>query len=1011
MPERIYKLQPNRTIQLRGFDALGASAAIHHATPNSFEVSGTFRDPADFAVLVLWDADSFYEHPRLKYLPDMDFSGLTLSFDVRYENLMPLDCRKFPTIDWPYLDVVPEQGDPIQIRLVNPAGPNIVAGQNSPATASFTIAGDDLDGYDRLTLWYQNAAFDYVVPGKVRTEYPYYASGSGTLHSITIAGRTYSYTEMPNDSSADIAWHLRLLINASDPDVNAVDGSQPHMLRVERKLATGGSFTVAVPGYPAETLYHVKSETVAASLAQQIRGYNWGAVEVPFTLDATASGNRVVMTTRETGYDANFLRMYSVSKNSRLTTVEDTAVFSGGVSDATFRVTVDFSALEVARIRQLLLTFAPRLEFASDYQAREWRAVFSNWTVIGPEERHRLQVATPLSVRVDSSDVRCVYENELDWVQEEGFFSGNFARGAKTGNARVTIRYACPHAHDLWLGTSLYVDRGSVGIQVDGTARPDLDCRLKADAPVSTRRPVAAGLSAGDHIVVITTLGSQPFYFDFLEAVVAGDVPDSLPPRTALSPALDYSTDHTYKLPPERILWNLERMGFAGPVNEYLGVFWWNQRKNTGGTKGAVTLTFSGEFVSGDAVFLDIGGVTCGKSVFPNEPSEAIARHFALLINAAYVGIRAESDANRLTLRARSAHPDYQYAVAATVAAAAGSTGVVTPPSAQLASAPGIWEIDPAQSPPLNRGARDWHLDFYGLAAARGLPVTSAASMELVHPPLDFAARFPEGTPVITDVGFGGLHSTHCAFSAPMFGYQQSVFLHLASLMSQAGLPVSLQFGEFTWWYFTNYPLEPLGGMAYYDAATEEAAYNAFDRPLHRFLTPTDDPQVNGGADAVFLRSRLRDYVAALLDAVRVQHPAATFEVLFPYDVNHPVPAGVNQLGGALNRFVNLPLEWQRHETSGFDRLRIEALNFGAWSRDLDLARSSLRFPLELGWPPSRVRAMLPIFRGGYPWWKELRYAMELKLECVNLWAFDHVCLYGILLTEPTGSRSSRQGG
>ena len=38
-----------------------------------------FRDPADFAVLVLYDADNFYEHPRLKYLPDTDFSGLTLT--------------------------------------------------------------------------------------------------------------------------------------------------------------------------------------------------------------------------------------------------------------------------------------------------------------------------------------------------------------------------------------------------------------------------------------------------------------------------------------------------------------------------------------------------------------------------------------------------------------------------------------------------------------------------------------------------------------------------------------------------------------------------------------------------------------------------------------------------------------------------------------------------------------------------------------------------------------------
>jgi len=53
MPERIYKLQPDRTLSLRGFDTFGAAAALHSATPDSFQVSGIFRDPADFAVLIL----------------------------------------------------------------------------------------------------------------------------------------------------------------------------------------------------------------------------------------------------------------------------------------------------------------------------------------------------------------------------------------------------------------------------------------------------------------------------------------------------------------------------------------------------------------------------------------------------------------------------------------------------------------------------------------------------------------------------------------------------------------------------------------------------------------------------------------------------------------------------------------------------------------------------------------------------------------------------------------------
>ena len=110
MPERIYKLQPDRTVQLRGFDGLGAAAALHSVTPAAFKVSGVFRDSGDFAVVVLYDADNFYEHPRLKYLPDTNFDGLTLQFDLRFSGLMPLDSPKYGTIDWPYLDVFRPDG-------------------------------------------------------------------------------------------------------------------------------------------------------------------------------------------------------------------------------------------------------------------------------------------------------------------------------------------------------------------------------------------------------------------------------------------------------------------------------------------------------------------------------------------------------------------------------------------------------------------------------------------------------------------------------------------------------------------------------------------------------------------------------------------------------------------------------------------------------------------------------------------------------------------------------------
>ena len=314
--------------------------------------------------------------------------------------------------------------------------------------------------------------------------------------------------------------------------------------------------------------------------------------------------------------------------------------------------------------------------------------------------------------------------------------------------------------------------------------------------------------------------------------------------------------------------------------------------------------------------------------------------------------------------------------------------------------------IDPAQTPALNRGARDWHRDLFRECKAWNREIVVASSMELVKPPAEYSARFPDGQAVETAVGFGSLVSTHCAFNASMAAYQKQVFLAVADLMAAEQLLPNLQFGEFCWWYFAN-----ASGMAYYDAETNAAALAALGRPPHVFTGPDDDPAVNNGADAAFLRNRLRDHAAAIRDYVRASHPAGVFEVLFPYDVNHPVPAGVHALGGRLNRFVNLPVEWEHKATSGLDRLKTEALDFGAWSRDLDLVLSTLRFARSLDWPKDSLRHLLPLFRAGYPWERECLAALGEGFSAVTLWAFDHVCLFGLPLRPLYGIGTARRHG
>jgi len=159
--ETIYKLQPNRTMHLQGVSAYGAAAALWGTSEDGFTVSGVFRDPADFAVLVLWDRDDFYGHPRWSYLPDGNFSGMVLDFDITFQNVQAFESKKAPWTDWPYLDCQLTNGQRPQRKLIElAAGP----GGRTGASGTFTLNAGTVQGYDRVTLWYQNLAFDYVVP-------------------------------------------------------------------------------------------------------------------------------------------------------------------------------------------------------------------------------------------------------------------------------------------------------------------------------------------------------------------------------------------------------------------------------------------------------------------------------------------------------------------------------------------------------------------------------------------------------------------------------------------------------------------------------------------------------------------------------------------------------------------------------------------------------------------------------------------------------------------------------
>lgn len=912
--EAITKFQPNRSIYLRGVDRRGAAGAITEATATGFTVNGVFRDMADFAVVVFHDSDNYYEHYRIKSLPDTNLSGVTLAFDLHYDGLQPIDSNRYNWIDWATLDVIKGTGEPAKVRLYDHA--TLVSGTHSKASGTFHLVNAAINTYDRVSLWYGNIAYDHIVS----------------------AGET--------------------------------------------------------------------AAAVVADIAAQINGYAYGMAP---GLTATVSGLALTITAADGGEDGNRITLYSLSKNTNLYWAESSVKLSGGSSACAWKVSLNFSTLGLTDIRQAWLTLAPHLPDGTAYVDTEWMATFTNWTVTGSNAV--LKCAGPGSVRIASTDAWCTYSGS-SWATEysaqpggTGWFHGGSARRANVTGDSVTIQYSCGSVHDLYLGTHLYSDRGIVSVSLDGGTPTTLDCYLACEPPITTRRKIRSTVGAGSHSVTITVTSTKHtslgawdaassnyyFYFDYLEAAIASDIPDAAENYANVSPALDYDTGHTYQLPPARVAWSLDKMGFHGPLDLYAGVFWKDERKRVGGAYSAWVIDFGGTWADGDTVFLSIGGSTLGKSVFPADTSATIAAHFRYYVNKEFVAMWAElTSATQLTIHTRT--PIWGDTKSITKTSTAGT---ITESGNLNTGTEGDWVIDISATHSLNVATRAWFADFFAECNARGWQCITAFSMELVKPPDDpgtgnvYAARFADGSAVATDTGFGGLNSTHCAFVSKVADFQKKQYLEMAGLMNAAGLTPWLQFGEFLWWFFAH-----AGSMAFYDAETTAAASAHFGRALASFAAPTSDPSVNSYADAQWLRSRIKAHIDTIRAYVLATYSGAKFEWLHAYDVNYP-SANAYNIGGRLNNYVNTPSEYMAKTGSGLDRIKVECLSFGAQERNNSKTQEAMVLPTlaPWSWPVADTAYLVSWFNGGCPWRREYLQALTSRVPLINMWAWDHAAL------------------
>jgi hypothetical protein len=119
-------------------------------------------------------------------------------------------------------------------------------------------------------------------------------------------------------------------------------------------------------------------------------------------------------------------------------------------------------------------------------------------------------------------------------------------------------------------------------------------------------------------------------------------------------------------------------------------------------------------------------------------------------------------------------------------------------------------------------------------------------------------------------------------------------------------------------------------------------------------------------------------------------------------DVNHPDTR-------QLNRYINLPPAWETKAGSGLDWFRIEGFQFGRLDRNLDQIARMVRYPFEeLAWPRADVKYLMGHFDFGWLWQRDYLHARPAQVPQINLWAYDHMCLFKRELPMPTEPRRSR---
>lgn len=892
--------------------------------------------------------------------------------------------------------------------------PSAIAALSGASATGFTVSGSWRQQFDWAVIeWNRDNDFEH--PSLLPLP-------DGDLSGLTLSYRETRDNCIPLDSNLfpTVDWpYLRIWAD----DANGEE--QIYRVDLSKKAtAVGGAYQAAQATFKLEGTL-TEDDLVALSWGGEQHNHKVSASDTFATVLASLTGfinansstvtaqydglaQTITLTNSTAGEESNRLGVVGgvLGDSGPATEVWTPAaqMMTGGASPSQWQVDIDFSAplmddsetskgvIPVSNVRKLRWTYSAAIQ-PQEFQRSDFEVVVSDWTVTGSNRTY--SVAGPSSKRIEDDHPDVQYTGS--WAKETGNYSGGTVHVTNELDAAVSVSYSHPEDHQLYLGVRRLYQAGTIAVSIDSGPEQTIDLLAKGEDFLA--RLDLGAYAAGAHTVTARLAaqnlaeGGTDFWFDHVEAAVPKTTIEARPADTVETLATDWDTEHSVVLAPERVVWIMDRLGFRGRANHYVGAILFYELYNSGNVYAEGTFTFTGEPTLSEWVSVWIDSTEYRRRSLDTDTPESTTKSFEFLINDGATGVRASASGNVLTITARLLGEQGN----ATMLSTGTSTGIeVAESGPNLAGGvDGQWLTDLSALPRLNRAARDWHRAFFQALLAVGIDCTAAFSTELSHgdrsPAAGIAQRYAHGAAVELNTP-----AIQTNFSPIAIDYWKQVYLEMAQLQDEAGQVPYLQFGEVQWWYFPYDPeededVEP--SMTFYDDYSRAQFLSQYGREMHVFAS-NEESVAAYPEEAAFLKGLIGAYCTAIRSFVLASYPNTRFEVLYPHDVND----------FPLTRVVNFPDgDWS---PANYQILKTENFTHTG-SYNLNKALESIRYPQQKGFGREQSAHLIGVFNSSEPWNFERRLSRRENVESVVFWAFDQFNFIGYRLPLDNGVRRS----